>query len=81
VEVAMKLYFMSAIIQDKSGEKPCLLAMSEGDLSLEKAMEKIDFAKKYYIVLSAWVDSFDENNKKETVFHECYINAFGDLDG
>lgn len=42
-------------------------------------MEKIDFAKKYYVVLSAWVDSFDENNKRETVFHECYINAFGDL--
>lgn len=76
----MKLYFMSAIIQDKSGGKPCLLAMSEGDLSLEKAMEKIDFAKKYYIVLSAWVDSFDENNVKQTVFHECYINAFGDID-
>lgn len=75
----MKLYFMSAIIQDEIGGKPCLLAMDEGDLSLEKAMEKIDFTKKYYVVLSAWVDSFDENNKRETVFHECYINAFGDL--
>ena len=76
----MKLYFASAIIQDKSGSKPCLWAMSDGDLSLEKAMWKIDFAKKYYIVLSAWVDSFDENNNKQTVFHECYINAFGDID-
>lgn len=76
----MKLYFASAIIQDKSGGKPCLWQMSEGDLSLEKAMGKIDFAKKYYIALSAWVDSFDENNNKQTVFHECYINAFGDVD-
>lgn len=33
----MKLYFMSAIIQNEIGGKPCLLAMNEGDLSLEKS--------------------------------------------
>lgn len=75
----MKLYFTSAIIQSRSGGRPCLLAMSEGELCLEKAMEKIDSARKHYTVLSAWIDAFDENNKKETVFHECYINAFGDM--
>ena len=29
-------------------------------------------------MLSAWVDVFDEDNIKHIVFHECYINAFGE---
>ena len=74
----MKLYWVSAIIQNKSN-KPWLCAVNEAELSLDKAMEVIAYIKENYIVLSAWVDMFDENNIKQTVFHECYINAFGDL--
>ena len=76
----MKLYFTSAIVQGGMTRKPCLLAMSEGELSLEKAIDNVVFVKTHYTVLSAWIDMFDENNVKQTVFHECYVNAFGDID-
>ena len=71
------LYWVSAIIQDKGDSKPWLLAVSEGELSLERAKAAIDFIKKNHTVLSAWIDTFNENKVKETVFHECYIDAFG----
>ena len=73
----MKLYWVSAIIQNKGDQKPRLLAMNEGEISLEKAMEVISRVKESNTVLSVWVDMFDENNTKQTVFHECYIDAFG----
>ena len=71
----MKLYFASAIIQGNS--KPHLIAMNTGEISQEKAERIITAMRQSYCVLSAWIDSFDENNKKETVFHECYVDAFG----
>ena len=70
----MKLYWVSAIIQNKTDSKPWLLAINEGVLTLEEAMEIINFIKSNHTALSAWVDVFDENNVKETVFHKCYIN-------
>lgn len=73
----MKLYWVSAIIQNKGDQKPWLLAMSEGELSLEKAMEIVNRVKEDHTVLSVWIDVFDENNTKQTVFHECFIDAFG----
>lgn len=73
----MKLYWVSAIVQSKFDKKPFLLAMSEGELSFEKAMEVIARVKENDTVLSVWVDTFDENNTKQTVFHECYIDALG----
>ena len=73
----MKLYWVSSIIQDKGDNKPWLCASSESELSLEDAMNTIAKARANYTVLSAWIDTFDENNKKETVFHECYIDVFG----
>ena len=73
----MKLYWVSAIVQNKGDQKPWLLAMSEGELSLEKATEVVARIKEDHTVLSAWVDLFDENDCKQTVFHECYIDAFG----
>lgn len=75
----MKLYWVSAIIQNKDDRKPRLRAMSEGELSVDKAMRVIDRLKENHTVLSAWIDAFDENGIKETVYHDCYINAFGDL--
>ncbi len=73
----MKLYWVSAIVQSKFDQKPFLLAMSEGEISLEKAMEVVGRVKENDTVLSVWVDTFDENNTKQTVFHECCIDAFG----
>lgn len=73
----MKLYWVSAIILGQNDKKPCLLAMSQGEINFEKAREIVARVKENHTVLSAWIDVFDENNNKQTVFHECYIDAFG----
>lgn len=73
----MNLYGVSAIIQNKDNKKPWLCAMNEGELSLDKAMELIARIKERNNVISVWIDVFDENNVKQTIFHECYIDAFG----
>jgi hypothetical protein len=73
------LYWVSAIIQNEGNKKPWFCAMSEGELSFEKAMECIVHLKENHTVLSVWIDMCDEYNVKKTVFHECYINAFGDV--
>lgn len=74
----MKLYWVSAIVQNKSDKRAWLCAMSEGELSMDKAMQLIDRLKEINTVLSAWIDVFDENGAKETVYHDCYIDTFGD---
>lgn len=75
----MKLYWVSAIIQNKDDRKPWLCAMYDGELSLNKAIDVVARIKENNTVLSVWIDVYDENNIKQTVFHECYINAFGDV--
>ena len=30
-------------------------------------------------VLSAWIDVFDKNDQKTTVFHECYVDVLGNV--
>jgi hypothetical protein len=73
------LYWVSAIVKNKNDKKSYLLAMSDGETNKDKAMENIAWLKENYTVLSAWIDTFDENNVKQTVFHECYIDAFGNF--
>ena len=75
----MKLYWVSAIIQNEADKKPKLIAMNTAELSLEEAIRVVSDVKSHNTVLSVWVDVFDENSTKQTVFHECYINAFGDI--
>ena len=75
----MRLYWVSAIVQNERDKKPCLLAMSSGELNIDKAKEVVNHLKENYAVLSVWIDTFDENNNKTTVFHECYIDAFGKI--
>lgn len=72
----MKKYWVSAIIQNKHDERAWLCAMTDCVLSLEKAKEVIERMRENHTVLSAWIDVFDENNIKQTVFHECYIDVF-----
>lgn len=78
-KLVTKLYWVSAIIQNEYDKKAWLCAMTDGVLSLDKAMEVIERTRENHKVLSAWVDVFDENKVKQTVFHECYINVFGNL--
>ena len=77
----IKLYWVSAIIQNEWDARAKLLARHEGELSIDKAMREIDYIKSYNTVLSAWIDVFDENGIKETVYHDCYVDSFGDLRG
>ena len=69
----MKTFWASAIIYNKGDTKPWLCAIANSQLSLEQAMVDIEVLKENHNVLSAWVDEFDINNTKTTVFHECYI--------
>lgn len=75
----MKLYWISAIIQNKDDKKPWLCSMYNGATSLEKALEVVDRTKEMHTVLSVWIDTFDENMNKQIVFHECYIDIFGNV--
>ena len=73
-----KLYWVSAIIQNWNDRKAWLCPMSEGVFSLDEALEVIQRLKdNNYNVLVAWIDETDENNNKKVVFHECYIDMFG----
>ena len=76
----MKLYWVSLLIQDTENSKPWLSSMSSGCTSFEEAMETIKRGRNNYRVLCAWIDTFDENDNKSTVFHECYVNAIGNVD-
>lgn len=76
----MKLYWVSLLIQDTENSKPWLSAMSSGCVSLEEAMETIERGRGNYRVLSAWIDMFDESGNKSMVFHECYVNAIGNVE-
>lgn len=75
----MKTYWVSAIVLNKDNKNPWLLAMNNCQSSLEKAMEEVAHIKNNFTVLSTWVDEFDKNNVKQTVFHKCYIDAFGNI--
>lgn len=67
------MYWVSAIIQDEGNIKPWLCAISTTQDTLEQAKQQIEFTRNRHNVLSAWIDIFDDNDNKQTVFHECYI--------
>lgn len=73
-------YWVSLLIQDDEKSKPYLISMTDSAAHLKDAIEIIERARKNYRVLSAWVDAFDENNSKITMFHECYVNVVGKVE-
>lgn len=75
----MNQYWVSCIIQEKTDKRAWLCSMSDCALSMDEAMETIRKARKNFTVLSAWIDTYDKDNVKHTVFHDCYINALGDV--
>lgn len=70
------LYWVSLIIQEDEETKPWLCSKSTGFLTIEEAYKEIKFMREHDRVLSAWIDIYD-NEKKKTVFHECYVDVFG----
>lgn len=74
----MLTYWASGIAFDeKNDKKPWLWFCSECELSLEEAKRVIACAKENYNLISAWVDCLNENNESTVVYHECFIDAFG----
>lgn len=72
------LFWVSLIIQEDEKTKPWLCSKSTGFLTIEEAHKEIQFMKENYRVLSAWID-IHNNEEKKTVFHECYIDTFGNI--
>lgn len=73
-------YWISLLIQDTETSKPWVCVMSNGCASLEQAVKTVQANRQSYRVLSAWINTFDENNKKSTVFHECYVDVVGNVE-
>ena len=73
----MKLYWVSLLIQDSENSQPWLCAMTDSCIRMKEAMDTVNKGRESYRVLSAWIDTFDEDDKKTTVFHECYVDAIG----
>ena len=79
-KVTLEKYWVSVIIQGEDDKRAWLSAMSDCELSLEDAKKVIARARENYDVLSAWIDMYDEEGKKNTVFHECYVNVLGNVE-
>lgn len=75
----MQLYWVSFLIQDTENSKPWLCSITDGCNSLNKAKDIIQAKYNNYRVLAAWIDTYDENNIKSTVFHECYVDVLGNI--
>ena len=73
------VYYVSALVTYKSYMQPWLLSYTSCQHSFEEAMKEIANVKNAFVVLSAWIDALDENNNKQTVFHECYVDTFGKI--
>ena len=74
---SMKQYWVSAIVQNKGDKRAWLCAMSSMSISIEDGMKTIERLRNNFTVLSAWIDMIDEDDVKQTVFHECYVNELG----
>lgn len=72
------MYWVSLIVQEAGMYKPYVCSLTDSISSLEEAVEVIRVKRKSIIVLSAWIDVFVDG-KKETVFHECYVDSFGGI--
>lgn len=75
----MNRYYVSTIIQNKDDKRAWLCSITDCVLSIEKAIELVEFMRRNHTVLSAWVDCFDKTGSK-IVFHECYVDVLGQVD-
>ena len=73
------LYWVSAIIQDSDEAQAWLCSLYGSCLTLEEAMQKIQEMRLNRRVLSAWVELQTEDDQMHVVFHECYVNALGQV--
>lgn len=75
--MSKKIYWVSVIMLDKTNNRPISLALGDCVTDIETAKEIIKRARNNYTIYSAWINTINENEEKQTVFHECYVNAIG----
>lgn len=75
----MTLYWVSCIIFDKVDRAPWTCSSYSGVTSYEEAIKLIDTYRKDHRVLSAWIDIFDSDRVKKTVYHESYVDGLGNI--
>ena len=68
-------YWVSFLVQDTENSEPWLCAVAESFLSSEEALKALNKGLSIHRVLSAWIDMFNSDNLKTTVFHECYVKG------
>lgn len=68
----MQLFWVSCLIQHPDADIPALCAMSDPCTSLEEAQAIVEKMKKRYTTHAAWIDTYDKQHNKTTVFHEYY---------
>lgn len=74
----MEKFYVSAIVQNKDDSLIWRCDVKEPCLDIERALKQIEFMRKAYRVLSAWIERFDDSGRK-LVFHACYVNVLDDL--
>ena len=67
------MYWVSAIVFDEGDTRPWLCAISTAKDTLEQSMYQLEFTRQHHNVLSGWIDVFNDDNTKQTIFHECYM--------
>lgn len=72
-------YWVSGIAYDeKTDRAPWLWSANDSCMTLEEAMELVEWAKKELNLISAWVDCYSNSNpEKQVVYNECFINVLG----
>lgn len=76
----IQLYWVSVLEQPNETDKPIHIGMQNACVSMEEAKALIESCRIIFRILSAWIDTFDEDNKKTTVYHACYIDAAGNVE-
>ena len=75
----MKQYWVSMIIQNEHDKRAWLCPMAESVCDTDEAEDLILKARKQFTVLSAWIDIFDSDGVKKTVYHESYVDVLGNV--
>lgn len=73
----MERFWVSFIFQDGERGSACQAVLYDSFLTIEEAIGAINRELQKHTLLSAWIETYDADNVKTIVFHECYVNAFG----
>lgn len=75
----MMKYWPHLLVQDENNGNVWLYASDEYKYDVESAKIFIEEGKKKYKVLTAWIDTFNADAERVTVYHECLVNIAGTM--